>query len=80
MPPSTTVADLRETLLAYFPKIAVQHDACDGTPGGLGDCIERLTRLPMSLFADIAGLFAQPASRVFKDVRCVRSVAPQGPA
>jgi hypothetical protein len=56
------------------------HEACDGTPGGLGDCIERLTKLPMSLFADIAGLFAESASCLFKDVRCVRSVAPQGAA
>jgi hypothetical protein len=34
----------------------------------------------MRLITDLAGLFAQPASRVFKDVRCVRSVAPQGAA
>jgi hypothetical protein len=35
----------------------------DGTPGGLGDCVERLTKLPMSLFADIAGLFIEDAGR-----------------
>jgi hypothetical protein len=57
-----------------------EHEACDGTPDRLGDCIEPLTKLPMSLFADIAGLFGDPASRVFKDVRCVRSVVPQGAA
>jgi hypothetical protein len=52
-PDPTTVAGLRETLSAYFAEIA--NRSCDGTPGGLGDCIERLTKLPMSLFGDIAG-------------------------